>query len=185
MLASGDRATYSFAPSGTAQKPSAMPTQSASSKPMLKLVPYGMCIGAALLAGAALGIGLAMMSGWASGEATSVLKAGVMALTTWLIAAAFGAIVLVGATRSDAMNLGMGVLAASMARMLVALMLSLGVYFVAAPDGKTFFSVFLASGLVALMAEAGWGVRTLQRLEMDSVTTSRAGAPAPVGETNR
>lgn len=162
-----------------------MTTQSAPSKPSLKLVPYGTCIGAALMVGAALGIGLAILSGWGADGVSGALKAAVMALTTWVIGAVFGAIVLVGATRSDAMNLGMGVLAASMARMLVALMLSLGVYFAAGPDGKTFFSVFLASGLVALMAEAGWGVRTLQRLEIDSVTTSRAGAPAPAGEMNR
>lgn len=57
-------------------------------------------------------------------------------------------------------------LAGSTVRMLVSLSLALSVYFLGQmdkPTGMVFWIVFLACGLAAIVAEAAWGVKNLNR----------------------
>lgn len=123
----------------------------------------GIVLGSAGL-GVVVGVGCAAAAGWAGRDPSTLIRAGALAGIAWLIAGVLGAFVLALVTNRRVDALGMGVLASSMARMLLALLVSLPVFFVGGPDGRTFWTCFLLAGLAALCAETAWGIRQLRSL---------------------
>lgn len=127
-----------------------------------------------VVVGVALGAAFCMQMGWAEGRVLT--NAAGLAGLVWLAAALLGVQVLVIGTGLNVDRLGMGVLAASMARMLAALFVGLIAYFMIHPEGRTFWVTFLAAGLIALFGEALWAVRLI-----NSPTRGISGAPAKHG----
>lgn len=117
-------------------------------------------VGAAL-AGCAACAGLAMVGAWTQPERIA-LGAG-LAFACWLFAALAGVTLLAVFTGGRVDRLAPALLGESFGRMLLALTAGLGTYLLAAPDGKTFWISFLVAGLVSLIAETAWAMRTLNR----------------------
>ncbi len=119
---------------------------------------YGVGILSVLLG---IGVGAAICAGlgWASGQllTTAATLAGII----WLFASILSVPVLVVGSGLKVDRLGMAVLASSMARMLTALMVGLIAYFIIKPEGRTFWVCFLAAGMLALIGEAFWAIRTI------------------------
>lgn len=107
---------------------------------------------------------------WAQGP--DLMSAAGLAGVTWLLAVILATQVLVIGTGLSVDRLGMGILTASMARMLSALFAGIIMYFVFRPEGRTFWVTFLAAGLAALIAEAVWAIRVIN-------SPARGPSPAP------
>ena len=136
-------------------------TRASSTEPTFDLPPAGLAVFGAIVLGVITGLGWALSANWADGQAGVIIRAAAVCTTVWMLAGIVGLGVLYGATGRRIDRLGFAVLASSMARMLVALSLGLAAYFVAAPDGRTFWTCFLIAGLLALMAETVWAIRTI------------------------
>ena len=136
-------------------------TRTPSIEPTFDLPPAGLAVFGAIVVGVVTGLGWALSANWADGQTGGVVRAAAVCTTVWMLAAAVGGGVLYGATGRKIDRLGLAVLASSMARMLTALSLGLAAYFVASPDGRTFWTCFLVAGLLALMAETVWAIRTI------------------------
>lgn len=98
------------------------------------------------------------------------------ASVVWLVACVLGVQTLVIGTGLSVDRLGFGVLAASMARMLFALMLGLLAYFVVGFEGRSFWVCFLACGLTVLVAESLWAVRVINAAAAYSALAGKHGA---------
>ncbi|MEK6702758.1 MAG: hypothetical protein AABZ53_10880 [Planctomycetota bacterium] len=114
----------------------------------------------AIVSGAvAVGVAGSMLS-WGSGA--EILRAGLLVCAVVLVAAlaAHALIVLVLDPARD--RLAGLVVAGGMARMLVSLLLAMVVFMMAAPEGRTFWFGFLASGLLCLVVETWWGMAAVR-----------------------
>lgn len=127
----------------------------------------------AVCVGVIAGVGVGAAAGWA--DARSLAIAAATAGAVWGFATLVGVQTLILGTGLASDRLGFGVLASSMARMLTALLVGVVVYFLVKPEGQTFWVCFLAAGLAALIAEAIWGIRTIQTATQSA--TRGAGAP--------
>ena len=136
-------------------------TRASSTEPTFDLPQAGLAVFGAIVLGVITGLGWALSANWADGQAGAIVRAAVTCTSVWMLAAAVGLDVLYGATGRKVDRLGFAVLASSMARMLTALSLGLAAHFIASPDGRTFWTCFLIAGLLALMAETVWVIRTI------------------------
>lgn len=136
-------------------------TRAPSTEPTFDLPPAGLAVFGAIVLGVITGLGWALSADWADGQSNVIVRAAAICTTVWMLAAIVGVGVLYGASARKIDRLGPAVLASSMARMLTALSLGLAAYFVASPDGRTFWTCFLTAGLLALMAETVWAIRTI------------------------
>lgn len=130
------------------------------------LVPSLWPLTAALALCAAIGSAAALaLSGAASwGPAPEVLTAVVLA------ALVVGAGIITGITllaliisRGPSI-FASGVIAAGITRMLISLSLGVVVLFTIAPEGKAFWTAFLAGNLLCLFAETAWGIAMNHRV---------------------
>lgn len=116
-------------------------------------------------------ISLGGIAAWLIGSMLNWLNAGVAAalgaLATFIggTLATFVVRILIGSGQSVAI----AAVAAGVVRTLSALFLGLALYFVANPEGRTFWTAFLISNLLALIAESTWGIKN----------NAREAAPAP------
>ena len=137
---------------------------------------HSSALGARLVVGAAVGClacaGFAAMGEW--GSAPRIAAGAGMALGCWLFAAVAGVTLLKAFTGGRTDRLAPAVMGESFGRMLLALALGLGVFLLAQPEGKTFWFSFLAAGLVSLMAETAWAMKTLNRFH--AATAAERGA---------
>lgn len=112
-----------------------------------------------------LGIAVAALASGGGGNistgASSVLGAGTVA--AGVVA---GVVVLSMPGQRTRSRLALGVLASSTARMLVALLVGVAVFFVGKPQPYAFFGAFLAAGLLCLAAEAVWAIAALRRAQL-------------------
>jgi len=124
------------------------------SAPVLAVLP-------AILLGAVVGAGVGLNSGWGGGVAAPVIQAAGFAALCWIIAAGLGLFVLLAVSQGECERLGFAVLGSSAVRMMGALAIGLGVFFISGTEGKTFWVAFLISGVFALGAETVWAMRAL------------------------
>ncbi|HVU63150.1 MAG TPA: hypothetical protein VHC70_04190 [Phycisphaerales bacterium] len=113
----------------------------------------------AVVFGTLIGAGTGVAASW--GTSQTIASAAIMSGLIWLFAVLLGVQTLVLGTGFAVDRLGPGVLASSMARMLVALLVGVVVYFLVRPEGHTYWTCFLSAGLLALTTEASWAVRTI------------------------
>ncbi len=145
-------------------------------RPLSVLPLAGMMLGAALIGAGCValvansrGVATAPDATWAAG----------LALGT-VLAAAVPGIRLVGvAARGGPKTFGLLVVAAGSIRILSSLFVALAVYFIVAPEGRTFWSSFLVCGLVCLVVETAWAM-----LAARSMTPIRAAAGVPAGRSS-
>ena len=130
----------------------------------------------AVLLGAAVGAGIGLNAGWGGALATPVIQAAGFAGLCWAVAAGLGLFVLLAVSQGECERLGFAVLGSSVVRMIGALGIGLGVFFLSSLDGKTFWVAFLVAGIFALGAETAWAMRA-----MISNPTRPASAGAGVG----
>lgn len=116
-----------------------------------------------IVAGGLGGLAVAGAAGWgASGSgAGSVFSAALLAAIVWTLAALPGLACLLVVSKGSIDRLGPAVLGSSAVRLHMGLALGVVAYFALQPDGRTFWSVFLASGVAALIAEAAWTIKLL------------------------
>lgn len=145
---------------------------------------------AAVLFAALLAGGLLSISNWVPAGTPLVLPTFLGALCVLLATLAGLALFAVTATRTPAAA-PVALLASSTLRLLLSLSLALVVYFLFVKQaesentsqGRVFWAVFLFCGLAAIVAEAAWGARNLNR---PTVTTqnSPVTTPAPAVENH-
>jgi len=138
---------------------------------LLALGLGGVCVVSALLAAA-----LGRAAGWQadgtmSSDASAWLGAGSIA-----IGAAMGLLVMLAPAARTLQGFGASVLIASALRMLAGLTFGLGFYFIAGPQPRVFFAALLIAGLLSIVVETAWAVRTIHRM-----SSTRPGA-APSGD---
>lgn len=131
----------------------------------------GRLVGSAA-AGSMACAGLAVIGGWT--DAGRIATASALAMACWVVAGLAGVTLLKAFTGGRTDRLAPAVMGESFGRMLLALAAGLCVYFLAAPDGRTFWFSFLAAGLVSLMAETAWAMKTLNRFH--AATAAERGA---------
>lgn len=116
-----------------------------------------------------------------SNGAPDLLTACTLAAGCVLLASAAGfALFAFAATRTPAAA-ALALLAGSTLRMLASLSLALLAYFLGrmgSSTGLVFWVVFLACGLAAIVAEAAWGVRNLNRPKTQSTAPVSADGPS-------
>lgn len=114
------------------------------------------------LAGASIGTLLGAMAGWTSVEGACLAGAlaGLCALATLPVS-----LLMIGpSARARSRNFGLVVVTGGKLRSVASLLLALVLYFALKPDGKTFWTGFLASGLVLLMVETVWSMGVARRV---------------------
>lgn len=122
-----------------------------------------------------IGVGLALANTWAGGDVSAIGRAAALAAAVWAISALAGLGILVVASARQTDRLGMAMLASSMSRMLLALLIGLPLFLVVHADGKTFWTCFLLAGLLALAAETAWALRQLSLLTVSPAVPSTPG----------
>ena len=91
------------------------------------------------------------------------------------------AVALLGVARGRDDRLGIAVLGSSMARMLVALTIGVGVMTIGNVEGRSFLTVFLCSGLLALGAETVWAMKRSAAMSVETRPPSAATGGTPAG----
>jgi hypothetical protein len=120
----------------------------------------GQVVAAAVL-GSFLGLGVAYAAGWAGGDLQALAIASLVAMLVWVGASILGVLLLSVNTQHQLSRIAPGVLASSTTRMLVALAVGVLLFFVLSLEGRTFWTSFLLAGLLALVAETAWAMRTI------------------------
>lgn len=116
---------------------------------------------AACVTGGLLGTGVAVVGHWGNGDTQTLGIAAFIATAVWLVGAVIGVMLLGVVTHNQPHKLAPGVLASSTARMLIALIVGVLLFFLLSLEGRTFWSCFLLAGLFALVAESTWAIRTI------------------------
>jgi hypothetical protein len=120
----------------------------------------GLVVGACT-AGGLLGVAFAYAAGWANTGLQAVGVAALVSTIVWAGGGVLGVMLLSVNTDHQPAKLPQGVLASSTARMLVALFVGVLLFFLLSLEGRTFWTSFLLSGLLALATETAWAVRTI------------------------
>lgn len=121
------------------------------------LASFG-AVGFGALLGTVMGVGAAILL-W--GQSPAVVPAAAWAFGTWIAIGVFVSAMLVLLTRGRPASAPLYIMGASFARMIGALSIALGVYFIAQPEGRPFWIVFLLAGLGSLAGEVLWAVKSL------------------------
>lgn len=129
----------------------------------------------AALTGSAGAYALAVTLGWSA--SAGAVQSVTLSLAPTLAAAMAGLLVLALVIARDLSLFAIGVVAAGVSRMLLALSLALVVFVITQPEGRTFWTAFLAANLLCLLAETAWGIAANQHLHRPSAG-DRAGAVA-------
>lgn len=111
--------------------------------------------------GAVLAVGLAVLSGLST-----------LGLTLGLVGPA---------VRQKSRNFGLVLIMAGMFRGLVSILAGLGLFMALNPEGKTFWTAFLAVGGLVLVAETAWGMRVAKRVCGTSPVKRVIDGPTPDG----
>lgn len=117
---------------------------------------------AAALAGALIGCGMGAGLGWTSGSglATASVLAWVSVVSTMLIQL----VMVASAIQRRSKNFGLVAVTAGKLRSMASLGVGIVLYMTFSPDGRTFWTGFLAAGLLVLAVETAWGMRAARRL---------------------
>ncbi len=141
------------------------PLQQAPANPSLpsdfRVAALSVQLALACLAGGALAVGAGIAGQWAGSDAQALVIAALTPTAVWLVGAAVGLILLTSMSQGQRVRLPIGVMASSTARMLIALIVGVILYFLMTLDGRGFWTAFLLSGLLCLVVETAWAIRTI------------------------
>ncbi len=122
----------------------------------LPLFPLIAGVMGACAVGVFIAMGLGRAFQWGQ---TGVLAVGeLMALVSVLAGVGFGIAVLWLLAGHNPGNIAVGTVGAGITRMFASLALGLALYLAASPNGRAFWTAFLACSLLCLVAESAWGV---------------------------
>ncbi|HYE63501.1 MAG TPA: hypothetical protein VD997_16040 [Phycisphaerales bacterium] len=127
---------------------------------------------AACSLGGLMAIGVGHAAKWAGGDTQTIAVASLTPMILWAVAGVIGVMLLGVLTHNQPARLAIGVLASSTARMLIALLVGVLLFFLMSLEGRCFWTSFLLAGLFALVAETTWAIRT--------INASRPGTPTGV-----
>ncbi|MFN0010634.1 MAG: hypothetical protein ACKVS8_03215 [Phycisphaerales bacterium] len=147
-----------------------------TSEPNLpSLAPLGVALALCAALGSAGAYATSLAAGW--GPAPAASSAVVLAALVVLAGIITGLTLLALVLARGASIFAAAVIAAGIARTLISLSLGVVVLFTIAPEGKAFWSAFLAANLLCLFAETAWGIAVNQRVHRVS-HPARTGAAA-------
>jgi|GEM_PF-2666127 len=152
-------------------------------KPIAALAPLLAAMLLALALGLAVALGLGKLAAWTGSETQLLtLPSAVLGTVAVLIAAIASVAILAAPASRTKLRLGICVMLASSARMLITLAAGLGFYFIMSPEPRAFFAALLAAGTLTLAFETAWAVMALKRSsQADSNIAKNHSATSPHG----
>lgn len=135
-------------------------------KPIAALAPLLAAMVLALGLGLAIALGLSKVAAWTGSETQlPTLPSAILGTVAVLIATIASLSILAAPASRTKLRLGVCVMLASSARMLITLAAGLGFYFMTSPEPRAFFAALLAAGALTLAFETAWAVMALKRSE--------------------
>lgn len=133
----------------------------------LPIARFTTLVAALLLAlglGLAVALGLGRLADWTGSEShLPTLPSAILGTAAVLIATIASLAILAAPASRTKLRLGVCVMLASSARMLITLAAGLGFYFIMSPEPRAFFAALLAAGTLTLAFETAWAVTALKR----------------------
>lgn len=151
-----------------------------SQRPIASAIPLAPGLIASVLVGGLVGVTLARLAGWSAEGTASVTQSASYGALSVAIGAALGLALVWPASSRTSRKLGLMVLAASSARMMVSLMAGIILFFTARPQPYVFFVALGAAFLFCLVIESLWAMSAIRRAAAGS-THVRPVSSGPTG----